>query len=274
MGFFSSIGGVFSGPMTVINNALYINFTSTTGTVSLLPLSAYDPLTYVQSTTSTYQTSTEMALVRTSFSGGYMYDCQLYDDDSSTTDSSLTWWGPSPNINSKAQDAYLDSGSVILRYTAYMAGGDDIIKFKYSRDIVYLGDGNDTVYANEGNDTIFGGTGNDILSGGADKDAFVFDTALNAETNVDTITDFKVGQDTIRLDKAIFQNLGGKAQLSSSYFQGNSSGTAVDSDDYIIYNSSTGALFYDADGSGSGAAIQFATLSAGLALTTASIFVI
>ncbi len=49
----------------------------------------------------------------------------------------------------------------------------------------------------------------------------------------------------------------------------NTTGLAQDSNDYLIYESDTGKLFYDADGNGAGASVQFAQLGTSLALTTA-----
>ena len=49
---------------------------------------------------------------------------------------------------------------------------------------------NNTIDGGAGNDILKGYTGNDALYGGAGKDFFVFNTALNATTNVDTIADF------------------------------------------------------------------------------------
>jgi len=49
---------------------------------------------------------------------------------------------------------------------------------------------------------------------------------------------------------------------------------AADADDRIIYNSSNGAVFFDVDGNGAAAAVQFATVTPGTALTFNSFFVV
>jgi Ca2+-binding RTX toxin-like protein len=105
-----------------------------------------------------------------------------------------------------------------------------------------------------------GGLGNDYLVGGSGADTFVFNTALNTSTNTDTISDFTAGTDTIQLSNAIFTTLTSTGTLSTANFVASSTGAAVDANDYILYNTTTGALYYDADGSGSGAAVEFAVL--------------
>jgi uncharacterized delta-60 repeat protein len=132
--------------------------------------------------------------------------------------------------------------------------------------------GNDTLIGNAGNDKLLGGLGNDRLTGGAGNDIFVFNTALNASTNKDTLTDFNVLADTIQIDNAIFTKITGTGSLSSAQFF---KGTAAhDADDRIIYNAATGILIYDSNGNASGGAIQFATLAKGLALTNADFVII
>jgi Ca2+-binding RTX toxin-like protein len=58
-----------------------------------------------------------------------------------------------------------------------------------------------------GNDVLRGGAGNDTLTGGTGEDGFVFDTALNAMTNLDKVTDFMPSSDSIRLDDDVFKTL-------------------------------------------------------------------
>jgi Ca2+-binding RTX toxin-like protein len=128
------------------------------------------------------------------------------------------------------------------------------------------------VIGNIGNNRLGGGGGNDQLTGGNGQDEFLFDTALNAATNVDRITDFNVADDTILLDRDIFSSSLGLGNISAGEFVIGT--TAQDANDRIIYDSSTGALFYDNDGVGGNAAVRFATLSTGLALTNLDFLVV
>jgi Ca2+-binding RTX toxin-like protein len=112
------------------------------------------------------------------------------------------------------------------------------------------------IVGNGGNDLINGMAGNDTLTGGAGTDMFVFNTALGAN-NVDTITDFTSGADRMVLDHAIFSAIGTGPLPDAAFASSLASETASTR---IVYNAATGAVSYDADGSGAGAAVQFATL--------------
>lgn len=116
------------------------------------------------------------------------------------------------------------------------------------------------LYGAAGDDILFGGSGNDRLTGGSGRDIFVFDSKLQkSATNLDTITDYARGSDAIGLDKTIFTKLQ-SGILKSDYFRASANGNAVDRNDFILYETDTGKLFYDADGSGIGSKIQFALI--------------
>jgi Ca2+-binding RTX toxin-like protein len=119
-----------------------------------------------------------------------------------------------------------------------------------------------------GNDLLIGGLGNDILSGGAGADTFRFDTLLDALGNRDTLNDYNVLDDTIQLERAIFTSLTTQGTLAAGSFRsGAGINNAADADDYLIYNSSSGALYYDAGGNAGFGPVLFATLHGGLALS-------
>jgi len=111
-------------------------------------------------------------------------------------------------------------------------------------------------------DTLVGGNGNDVLTGGGGADKFVFNFAPNASSNKDTITDFHSGTDVVQLSKAVFAAIGDPiGNLSAEQFWSGSTAThGHDANDRIIYDTATGALYYDADGSGSAAAVQIALI--------------
>ena len=121
--------------------------------------------------------------------------------------------------------------------------------------------GDDTLKGGAGNDTLLGGAGKDTLSGGAGKDAFVFDTSPASR---DTITDFnRTDGDKIQLSKAVFTGFAYTGALHAEDFYAAAGATkAQDATDRVIYNTTTGVLYYDADGLGGTAAVQIALLGA------------
>ncbi|GGD95783.1 hypothetical protein GCM10011390_13230 [Aureimonas endophytica] len=135
------------------------------------------------------------------------------------------------------------------------------------------GAGKDILSGGAGNDRLFGEEGSDRLTGGAGADSFVFTTAPKAGEH-DTITDFNVRDDTIELSLSAFGKAGVAGVLSADAFHAAAGGLAHDASDRVIYDTKSGDLFYDADGSGGGAAVRFAHLEPGLALTAADFLLI
>ncbi|NHF73490.1 M10 family metallopeptidase C-terminal domain-containing protein [Paracoccus xiamenensis] len=133
--------------------------------------------------------------------------------------------------------------------------------------------GNDRLVGGRGADLLDGGLMADTLIGGADEDSFRFSTELGAG-NIDRITDFDVDEDLILLDLRIFTELGDEGALSFGSFHGSSAGTAQDAGDRILYDTDSGALSYDADGSGAEAAVQFARLARNLSLSSDDFWVV
>jgi Ca2+-binding RTX toxin-like protein len=126
---------------------------------------------------------------------------------------------------------------------------------------------NNEIIGSSANNTLLGGLGNDVLTGGLGADFFVFNTKLGSTSNSDTITDFTSG-DRVQLSKKIFTKLKSDTTAEGHLFivgQGQQ-----DADDYLIFNTSTKKLSYDADGNGVKiSAIDFVTLT-GVSNLTAS----
>lgn len=116
-----------------------------------------------------------------------------------------------------------------------------------------------------GNDTLNGKAGNDALTGRAGNDLFIFDTSLNASTNVDNLIDFSVSDDTIQLENLIFSKLTAEGTLNADLFYVDGV-SAQGANDYIVYNSVTGAISYDNNGGTTGGRTLFATVAANLGL--------
>jgi Ca2+-binding RTX toxin-like protein len=208
-----------------------------------------------------------------------------YDGFNITIKDAIIWRGPA---------TILTINNVYLHTTVYDLAGDawfvrlnaqsdifygndfrDVIRGGFGNDLVVGYAGNDDLYGDQDQDQLFGGLGNDRLNGGAGNDLlngqngsdslvggagidfFVFNSPLTA-ANRDTILDFSHVYDTIRLAHSIFTGMG-TGQLKPAYFFAGA--RAHDANDHIIYNKATGALFYDSDGIGPHAQVQFATLA-------------
>jgi Ca2+-binding RTX toxin-like protein len=104
----------------------------------------------------------------------------------------------------------------------------------------------------------------------------VFNTSLGynmalGNGNVDRIQDFNPALDQFELSQAIFGRLPLGALPASQFRVGPA---AADADDHIIFNNATGALFYDPDGYGPDAQVQFATIQNLAALSAADFLIV
>lgn len=128
------------------------------------------------------------------------------------------------------------------------------------------------IIGNAGANRLEGMGGSDTLAGGLGADVFVFRSAPGA-TNIDVISDYNVAADRIEIDNAVFAGLavGG---LSAAAFAANATGLATLASHRIIYETDTGFLWFDADGNGAGARVQFADLASGLAMLASEFTVV
>jgi hypothetical protein len=120
-----------------------------------------------------------------------------------------------------------------------------------------------TITGTLGNDTLIGTDGSDVMTGGGGYDIFVFDSSSVHTGGIDKITDFNPYDDTIDLGFAFTSPTNGALQASEFRI----GASALDGNDYVIYNRSSGALYYDPDGSGATAQVQIAKLATNLNLS-------
>jgi Ca2+-binding RTX toxin-like protein len=116
-----------------------------------------------------------------------------------------------------------------------------------------------------GDDVLDGRAGKDRLTGGTGRDSFVFSSAPGP-ANIDTITDFRPVDDTVRLSRLVFKGLK-KGNLPSKAFVVGKA--AKDGSDRIIHDRTTGTISFDRDGTGPAKRVAFAKVKPGLRLTAA-----
>jgi Ca2+-binding RTX toxin-like protein len=151
--------------------------------------------------------------------------------------------------------------------------GDDVYSGSAAADRVNGGSGIDQLTGGGGKDWLDGGSNADTLTGGAGADSFVF-TTMPRKGEQDLITDFDPAMDRMLFDNRVFDAIGTDGKLARDAFVANASGTAMDREDRLVYETDTGKLFYDANGSGKGKSVLVAQLDAGLELGAGDFFVV
>ncbi|BDI15284.1 hypothetical protein ANSO36C_10860 [Nostoc cf. commune SO-36] len=156
------------------------------------------------------------------------------------------------NVDSSLGDNLLDGGDGNDTLTASGASGNNILK------------------GGSGDDILTGGKGNDSLYGGSGSDTFVF-SSFNE--GLDTIYGFKTTNEVIQVSSAGFGGGFSAGVLLANQFTLGTSATT--STERFIYNSTTGALFFDQDGSASAfTQVQFGLVTAGLSLNNSNFVVV
>ena len=202
-------------------------------------------------------------------------------DTVQTTRASFTLATHFENLRFTASSAFNGTGNAVANTLTGGIGadtlsgleGNDTLRGGSGNDLLLGGAGNDVLQGEAGNDTLAGGMGADSLSGSTGNDIFLFNAA-DAFTNVDTIVSFGAvigNDDSIQLDDLVFTGLAAGTLAASAFVTG---AAALDAGDRIIYNAVTGALYFDSDGAGALAQLQFASLTPAIALTNADFGVV
>ncbi len=123
-------------------------------------------------------------------------------DDNVTTYLSGLIYDGSNTTKSAAVSVTSNYGNTLSSYSAnvasiYASGHSDAMRIVGNTKNNYIAgtEKNDTIDGGTGSDTIEGGKGNDVLTGGAGKDVFIY----NSGDGNDTITDYTVGDDTLKV---------------------------------------------------------------------------
>ena len=161
------------------------------------------------------------------------------------------------------------TGSNRITVVGTNLGGGDTITGGAGADTIDGGAGTDTINGGAGADTITGGAGVDNMTGGTGADHFVY---MATTEGTDTIADFNVAQgDMIDILASAFGGGLTAGTDPATVFGSSASNTFGSASERFHYNTATGQLLYDADGTGAGAAVTLATFTGLPALTAANL---
>ncbi|MBE9107004.1 hypothetical protein IQ229_19345 [Nostoc cf. edaphicum LEGE 07299] len=198
----------------------------------------------------------------------------IFEDTNAGIDSvntSITWTlgNNLENLTLTGTTAIDGTGNILNNTIAGNSGannlfgneGNDSLSGNSGNDLLDGGTGDDTMLGGSGNDVLIGNFGNDVLTLSTGADIFVLNSP---NQGVDRITDFLTVDDTLHVSAAGFGGglTAGASIVADQILIGSGTVAATSASQRFIYNTSTGALFFDADGNQTGSsAVQIATLS-------------
>ncbi|WP_398473590.1 calcium-binding protein, partial [Tardiphaga sp.] len=127
---------------------------------------------------------------------------------------------------------------------------------------------NNIVAGNDGRNVLGGGGGNDTLWGYGGSDTFFF---FGPNEGADVIADFTPGEDKIAFSRGFNMPAGTLAEAGVDFVLGAAATSPAAS---VVYNASTGGLYWDVDGSGSSSAVLLATLANHATLQQSDFFIV
>ena len=172
-----------------------------------------------------------------------------------------------------------------INQSGYLKSNNRQVSFTHIEQLEIFGSlASDRLVGTNNSDLLNGNEGIDTLVGGLGADLFRF---FKPNNGADILTDFDVTADRIelvtegspivpqfpQLGLGEFKGLTITATQSLALEQFTIDTNATDSNHRIIYNSGTGALFYDPDGVGDIEQVQFAQLNPHLVLTPSNFVV-
>lgn len=164
----------------------------------------------------------------------------------------------------------------------YGNGGGDKLTGGFGDDLLDGGAANDVLTDDAGNDILIGGVGADQLSGGADNDeteggvgADVLSGGVGSDVYIyaarnhgnDTIMDFESSNDSFQFAGLGFRVDPGTTLEDGVTFVANAAPVSVVQEATVLYNTSTGQLWFDVDGTGAAAAQLIATIEGAAPVT-------
>jgi hypothetical protein len=96
-------------------------------------------------------------------------------------------------------------------------------------------------------------------------------------SNFDRLLDFTSGADTLRFDDAVYTALGAPGDFAAGddrFFAGAGAKSGMDAEDRLVYDTASGFLWYDADGSGAAGQLLVGVVQGAPALAASDLAII